>query len=111
MYRPIDPVSRETIRGLQRQSAAKANMIDALQRGDLIEYGKQGILAGVPIDDAQGYARQAGLIGPDWKPTRPLYDPTSLLSPQPPAPMATGSNAATTQQFAPQTPIATPWQG
>jgi hypothetical protein len=112
IYRPIDPVSQQTLIQMHRQAEARAKMIDALQSGDLVEYGRQGILANVPIDDAQGYARQAGLIGPDWKPTRPLFDPTSLLSPQPPAPVATGSNNATTTtppQFAPQTVASSPW--
>ena len=43
MYRPIDPVSQEKIRGMQMQGAARAKMIEALQRGDLIDYGTQGI--------------------------------------------------------------------
>jgi hypothetical protein len=110
MFKPIDPVSAEKIRGMQKQNAARANMIAALQRGDLVEAGAQGILGGVPIDDAMGYERQAGYIGPDWKPMQPLYvpSPQSPQSPQPPAPMATGSNAAV-PQFAPQTGGSSPW--
>jgi hypothetical protein len=106
MFKPIDPVSQQKIIQMHMQDTARAKMIDALQSGDLVEYGRQGILANVPIDDAQGYARQAGLIGPDWKPLQPLYTP----SPQPPAPMATGSNNATpTPQFAPQSGGSSPW--
>ena len=91
------------------QKAARANMIAALQRNDLVEAGAQGLIGGVPIDDAIGYERLAGYIKPDWTPMRPLYDPTSLLA-QPPAPVATGTNAPTaTPQFAPQTPSASPW--
>jgi hypothetical protein len=104
MYRPIDPVSQERIRGMRMQDAARAKMIDALQRGDLIEYGAQGIQAGVPIADAQGYAMQAGVIGPDGKPLVPRFSP----APQPPAPMATGSNAAAPQP-APQSAGNSPW--
>ena len=107
MYRPIDPVSQEKIKQLQAQSAARANMLAALQRGDLVEYGAQGLMAGVPIDDAQGYAREAGLIGPDWKPLQPLYVPPPQ-SPQPPTPVAAGSNTAV-PQFAPQTGGNSPW--
>jgi hypothetical protein len=104
MYRPIDPVSREKIRQMQMQNAARTNMIAALQRGDLIEYGAQGIQAGVPIADAQGYAIQAGVIGPDGRPLVPRFSP----APQPPAPMATGTNAAAPQS-SPQTAVASPW--
>jgi hypothetical protein len=107
MFKPLDPVSQEKLRGMQMQSAARTKMIAALQNGDLVEAGAQGILGGVPIDDALGYERQAGYIGPDWKPMRPLYDPSSA-SPQPPAPMAKGSNAAV-PQFAPQTAGSSPW--
>jgi hypothetical protein len=108
IYRPIDPVSQEKIKQLQSQAAARTNMIAALQGGDLVEYGAQGLAAGIPIDDAQGYAREAGLIGPDWKPLQPLYVPSPQTA-QPPNPMAPGSNATTTPQFAPQTPAASPW--
>jgi hypothetical protein len=111
MFKPIDPVSAEKIRGMQRQSTARANMVAAIQRGDLVEAGAQGVLGDVPIADAIGYERQAGLIGPDWRPTQPLYvpSPQSPQSPQPPAPMAAGSNAAV-PQFAPQTGGSSPWR-
>jgi hypothetical protein len=108
IYKPIDPVSQEKIKQLQMQAAARTNMIAALQRGDAIEYGAQAIQGGVPFDDALGYARTAGLIGPDWRPTQPLYVPSPQTA-QPPTPLATGSNATATPQFAPQTNASSPW--
>jgi hypothetical protein len=37
MFKPIDPVSAEQIRCMQRQKEGRANMMAALQRGDLVE--------------------------------------------------------------------------
>jgi hypothetical protein len=85
MFKPVDPVAAEKIRQMRMQSAARTNMVAALQRGDLIEYGAQGIQAGVPIADAQGYAMQAGAIGPDGR-ARSDYGPRFSPAPQPPAP-------------------------
>jgi hypothetical protein len=61
MFKPIDPVSAEKLRGMQMQSAARTKMITALQNGDLVEAGAQGILGGVPIDDALGMKGKPGI--------------------------------------------------
>jgi hypothetical protein len=96
---------------MQMQSAARTKMVAALQRGDLIEYGAQGIQAGVPIDDANGYAMQAGAIGPDGRP-RSDYVPRFSPAPQPPAPvdpMMGRDGNPVAPQSAPAQPITSPW--
>jgi hypothetical protein len=107
MFKPIDPVAQATLEQTQMQKEGRANMMAALQRGDLVEAQAQAMLGNVPLDNVIGYERTAGLIGPDWRPMQPLYVPTPQ-SPQPPAPMAMGSNAAV-PQFAPQTVGSSPW--
>jgi hypothetical protein len=109
MFKPIDPVARERALQIQNQNAARANAADALQRGDLREYVRQGLMGGIPIADASGYTTQAGFVGSngnfvgaDGQPIVPRYVP------QPPAPVA-AVNTAAPSQAAPQPIVSSPW--
>jgi hypothetical protein len=109
-YRPIDPVSQERIRQMRDQTTARANAAAALQRGDLHEYVTQGLLAGIPIGDASGYATQSGFVGPDGRWIGPDSQSVPRFSPmpQPQAPMA-AANGAAAPQPAPQSSGISPW--
>jgi hypothetical protein len=97
-FAPIDPLSRERIRQSQFEQDSRAKMLDALKRGDTMEYLAQSVMAHQSAVDVEGYAQLAGVTTPDGLVVADVQrrNPAPSFSPTPVQPTNASPGIATT---------------